>query len=44
VDLGVMFVLTLILLPMMRSGFRVARWEGGALVLGYIAYMAYLVT
>jgi cation:H+ antiporter len=43
VDLGLMVGLTAILLPMMRSGFRVARWEGGALVAGYVGYIVYLI-
>jgi cation:H+ antiporter len=42
VDLGVMLVLTVVLLPLMRSGFRVSRVEGGVLVAGYVAYTAYL--
>jgi cation:H+ antiporter len=44
VDLGVMLVLTVALLPLMRSGFRVSRAEGGVLVAGYAAYTTYLLT
>jgi cation:H+ antiporter len=44
VDLGVMLVLTVVLLPLMRSGFRVSRAEGGVLVAGYAAYTTYLLT
>lgn len=43
VDLGVMLGLTVLLLPLMRWGLRVNRWEGGALVAVYAAYMVYLV-
>lgn len=43
VDLGVMLGLTVLLLPLMRWGLRVNRWEGGALVAVYCAYMVYLV-
>jgi cation:H+ antiporter len=40
-DLGVMFGLTLVLLPLMRSGFRISRLEGGLLFIGYIVYVVY---
>lgn len=43
IDLGVMLGLALVLLPLMRTGFRISRWEGGALFLGYVVYVAYLV-
>lgn len=41
-DLWVMTGLTVILLPMMRSGWRVTRREGWLLVLGYGAYTGWL--
>jgi cation:H+ antiporter len=40
-DLGVMSGLTLVLLPLMRTGFRISRLEGGLLFIGYIAYVVY---
>jgi cation:H+ antiporter len=40
-DLGVMVGLALVLLPLMRSGFRISRLEGGLLFIGYIAYVVY---
>jgi cation:H+ antiporter len=42
VDFGVMLILTVILLPLMRTGFRLSRWEGGLLLAGYVAYLGYL--
>ena len=44
VDLGFMLALTIIILPLMRRGFELNRWEGGFLVLTYVAYTAWLVT
>lgn len=42
VDLGLMIVLAVLLLPLARSGWRVNRWEGGALLAAYVAYVVYL--
>ena len=42
VDLAVMLVLALALLPLLRTGFRVDRLEGGLLVLAYVGYTTYL--
>ncbi len=42
VDLGTMLFLTFTLFPMMRSGWKISRFEGGFLLLIYIAYTAYL--
>jgi cation:H+ antiporter len=42
VDLGVMVLLTVALLPLMKSGFRITRTEGATLLGGYVAYLAYL--
>jgi cation:H+ antiporter len=42
VDLGVMAGLTLVMLPLMRTGFRVSRAEGGFLLAVYGAYIAWL--
>ncbi|NNE91855.1 MAG: calcium/sodium antiporter [Verrucomicrobiales bacterium] len=42
VDLVVMLGFTLFLLPLMWTRRRVSRWEGSALLIGYIAYCIYL--
>jgi cation:H+ antiporter len=41
-DLAVMIGLAVALLPMMRSGFMLSRWEGSLLLLVYAAYLATL--
>lgn len=41
-DLWVMIGTALVTLPLMRTGLRLSRWEGGLLLLGYIAYVVYL--
>lgn len=41
-DYAIMIAYALVLLPMTRSGARISRREGGALLLAYVAYMAYL--
>lgn len=38
-DLGTMCAAALLLLPLMRSGFRLVRWEGIVLLLGYALYL-----
>ena len=43
VDAGVMVGFALLMLPLMRSGFRLARWEGGVLLAIYAGYMYSLV-
>lgn len=42
IDLGVMVGLTLLLAPLMRTGFVIQRWEGGSFLLAYGAYILYL--
>lgn len=42
VDLGLMIALAVLLLPLARTGWRLNRWEGGFLLLTYVAYVAYL--
>jgi cation:H+ antiporter len=42
VDFGVMLFSTLILMPMMRTGWKLSRWEGAALLFIYAAYTVYL--
>lgn len=41
-DMGVMFGSSLLLLPFMRTGYRLSRVEGMVLFMVYIAYMYYL--
>lgn len=42
VDLLVMVGTAILLLPLMRSGYRISRWEGGLLLGGYVVYTTYL--
>ena len=39
-DLGAMALFALVLLPLLASGRRLQRWEGGALLAGYAVYLA----
>jgi cation:H+ antiporter len=41
-DIGLMFILTLLLIPLARTSFKVDRFEGGILVIVYIVYMVQL--
>jgi cation:H+ antiporter len=41
-DLLVMVGTAVLVLPLARSGFRVQRWEGALLLMGYAAYMVWL--
>lgn len=43
IDVIVMLAFTLIIIPFMRTGYRISRIEGAVLVLGYFAYMVFLV-
>ncbi len=43
VDLGLMLVIAAALLPLARSGGRVNRWEGAALLATYIGYTIWLI-
>jgi cation:H+ antiporter len=38
-DLGFMLATSLILLPLMRTGFRLVRWEGAVLLASYLLYL-----
>jgi cation:H+ antiporter len=38
----VMVGTAVLVLPLARSGFRVQRWEGALLLMGYAAYMVWL--
>jgi cation:H+ antiporter len=42
VDLGAMILMSLILIPMMRTGLVLSRWEGALLLGLYGIYLAYL--
>lgn len=42
IDLGVMLGVSLLLLPILRSGFTVKRWEGAVLLCIYAGYLAWL--
>lgn len=42
-DLTVMLIFAVIIAPLAYFGKRIARWEGVLLLLGYIAYIAYIV-
>lgn len=41
-DLGVMVGFTVLLLPFLKTGFRLQRWEGALLLAGYVAYVVHL--
>ncbi|MEM9701033.1 MAG: calcium/sodium antiporter [Planctomycetota bacterium] len=41
-DLGVMLAAAIVLLPLMRTGYRVNRWEGLALLTCYAGYVVWL--
>ena len=41
-DIGIMLAFSLVLIPIMRSGFVISRKEGLLLVLGYILYVIFL--
>lgn len=42
VDVGIMLAFSLVLIPIMRSGFVISRREGIILVIGYISYVLFL--
>ncbi|MFN0126657.1 MAG: calcium/sodium antiporter [Verrucomicrobiales bacterium] len=42
VDIGVMLGFSAMLLPMLWTGFRVSRWEGAALLIGYGGYLFWI--
>jgi cation:H+ antiporter len=44
VDFGVMLLSAVVVLPFMRTGFRLNRIEGGALLAAYVAYTSYLLS
>ena len=43
VDLGMMLACSILLLPLMRTGWKISRAEGALILLGYCAYTAYLI-
>lgn len=42
VDILVMIGFSAFLLPLMRTGAKISRWEGGFMLLAYVIYVAYL--
>lgn len=38
-DIGFMLLTSLLLVPMMRTGFRIVRWEGILLLVCYVVYL-----
>lgn len=42
VDIGIMLAFSLVLIPIMRSGFSISRKEGILLIAGYIGYVIFL--
>lgn len=42
VDVGMMIFMALLILPLMRTGYVLRRWEGALLILCYCVYLAYL--
>lgn len=42
VDLGVMVALSVLLLPLLWTGFRLNRWEGALLLVAYVGYTTHL--
>lgn len=43
IDMGVMVVTAIVLVPFMFTGLRIERWEGGVMLAGYVAYVAWLI-
>lgn len=41
-ELAVVLVLSVLLLPVLRSGWKIRRWEGGLLLAGYVLAFVYL--
>jgi len=39
---GVMILFAALLIPMMKTGMRISRWEGAGLIAAYVAYLAWL--
>jgi cation:H+ antiporter len=44
IDLPIMVAVSLLCVPLFLSGKRLSRWEGAALVLGYVVYLTYVIT
>ena len=42
VSFGVMILFAALLIPMMKTGMRISRWEGAGLIAAYVAYLAWL--
>jgi len=39
----VMIVLAALLVPLMKTGLRISRWEGAGLLVAYAAYLVWLI-
>lgn len=44
VDLPIMVAVSLLCIPLFLTGRKLSRWEGIALVVGYVAYLTYVIT
>ncbi|MCW5954626.1 MAG: sodium:calcium antiporter, partial [Propionibacteriaceae bacterium] len=44
VDLPIMVAVSLLCIPLFLSGKKLSRWEGVMLVIGYAAYLTYVIT
>ncbi len=44
VDLPIMVAVSLLCIPLFLSGKKLSRWEGILLVIGYVAYLTYVIT
>jgi cation:H+ antiporter len=44
IDLSALLASAILLFPLMRTGFRLNRWEGAVLLTAYCAYVGYLLT
>ena len=40
---GVMILLAALLVPLMKTGMRISRWEGAGLLVAYFAYLSWLI-
>ncbi|MGC3955696.1 MAG: calcium/sodium antiporter [Propionicimonas sp.] len=43
IDLPIMVAISLLCVPLFLTGKRLSRWEGALLVLGYVAYLSYVI-
>lgn len=43
IDLSIMMFFTILILPLCKTGFKLGRWEGAILLMGYVSYIIYLI-